>query len=419
MAFVSEVLRKTITDIDGTYIGILEDLIARDIPEMIHPRVEAIQINCKGNMRIVPVLSAMSIFAPAVPLKFHIDDLPEFELDEDKDIYLARDVLDMQIIDTDGGRVVRVNDLQIIRVQGAIYVTNVDVGLNGIIRRTPAKKLANSLLELFKIKMKENFIAWDNVELLIHDQFMRLKVPKESMADLHPADIAEILSDLNKLETSQFLDALDVEQVADALEQVETDFQVSLIESMDDERAADVLDEMDPDEAADLLQELPEERSQLLVSLMQKSEADDVKLLLEFDDDTAGGIMTTEFATVPENVTAAQAINILREKASDFETLHYIYVTDELNHLLGVFSLKELLFASPKEKVAQLMEPKVRHIRPDLDQDEVAKIITKYDLLAVPVVNQQDVIIGIVTADDALDKIIPTAWKKRLPKFYH
>lgn len=419
MAFVSEVLRKTITDIDGTYIGILEDLIARDVPELTHPRVEAIQINRKGTLKIVPVNAAMSLFAPAIPLKFHIEDIPEFELDDDKDIYLARDVLDMQIIDTDGGRVVRVNDLQLIRVQGAIFVTNVDVGLNGIIRRTPAKKLVNSLMELFRIKTKENFIAWDNVELLMHDQFMRLKVPKESLADLHPADIAEILSDLNKMETSQFLEALDIEQVADALEQIETDFQVSLIESMDDERAADVLDEMDPDEAADLLQELPEERSQLLVSLMQKSEADDVRMLLGFDDDTAGGIMTTEFATVPQTVNAAEAISLLRENARELETLHYIYVTDEANHLLGVFSLKDLLFASPEEKVADLMEPKVRHISPDLDQDEVAKIITKYDLLAVPVVNQDEVIIGIVTADDALDKIIPTAWKKRLPKFYH
>lgn len=419
MAFVSEVLRKTITDIDGTYIGILEDLIARESPDTIHPRVEAIQVNCKGKMKVVPVSSTMSLFAPAIPLKFHIDDIPDFEIDEDQDIYLARDVLDMQIIDTDGGRVVRVNDLQIIRVQGSIYVTNVDVGIPGIFRRTPFKKVINSLREIFKLKMKDNFIAWDNVELLLHDQFMRLKVPAESLADLHPADIAEIISDLNKLETSQFLDALDAEQVADALEQVETDFQVSLIGAMDDERAADVLDEMDPDEAADLLQELPEERSQLLVSLMQASEAEEVKLLLGFGDDTAGGIMTTEFATVPEHVNASEAISILRDTARDMETLHYIYVTDAQKRLLGVFSLKALVFAEPYAPIADLMERKVRTVEPDLDQDEVAKIITKYDLLAVPVAMDDDVIIGIVTADDALDKIIPTAWKKKLPKFYH
>jgi Mg2+ transporter MgtE len=268
------------------------------------------------------------------------------------------------------------------------------------------------------MRLGQSYISWDNVELLHHDQFMRLRVPAESLADLHPADLAEILSDLNKLESGQFLESMNVEQIADALEQVETEFQASLIEVMDDERAADVLEEMEPDEAADLLAELPAERSRRLVSLMEKEEADDVRHLLTFPEDSAGGIMTTDYAVVPPGVTAENAIKLLRETASDIDTLIYVYVTDTENHLLGVFSLTDLIFAEPQTLVSEFMDDRVKTVHTLDDQDEVAQIITKYDLLAVPVVDEQNVIHGIVTADDALDKIIPTAWKKRLPRFY-
>jgi magnesium transporter len=248
---------------------------------------------------------------------------------------------------------------------------------------------------------------------------MRLRVPSEKLADLHPADVAEIISDLNKLETGQFLDALEIDKIADTLEQVETEFQASLVEHMDDEKVADVLEEMEPDEAADLLAVLPEERSRRLVDLMEKDDADDVRMLLTYPEDSAGGIMTTEFACVPSNVSAEQAIALLRRVADEVETFVYVYVTDSTNHLEGVFSLTELIFAEPQTSVSDFMEDRVKVVHLLDDQDEVAQTITKYDLLAVPVVDEQNVILGIVTADDALDKIIPTAWKKRLPRFYH
>lgn len=419
MAFVSEVLGKTVTDIDGNLLGILEDLIARERRNVAHPVVEAIVIENKGKTIFVPSSSAMSLFAPAIPLKFRQEELPEYTLNDQKDIYLSRDILDKQIIDTDGARVVRVNDLQMMRFQNLLYVTNVDVGILGLLRRTPLKNISNTLIKVLRLKVKDSFIAWDNVELLAHDQFMRLKVPAESLAELHPADLAEILSDLNKLETSQFLDAMNVEQVADTLEQVETAFGVSLLENMDDERAADVLEEMDPDEAADILSELSEERSQLLVSLMEQEEADEVKLLMKFPEDSAGGIMTTDYAVVSPDLTAEQTIKELRETASEIDTLIYVYVVDPGEHLLGVFSLTDLIFAKPKAKVADFMDDKIKKVHPLDDQDTVAQIINKYDLLAVPVVDEDNVILGIVTADDALDKIIPTAWKKRIPRFYH
>ncbi len=417
MAFLSEILGRTITDLDGNYIGKLEDLVARELMEFPHPVVDGVVIKSHNKIVTVPFNVVMSLFSPAIPLKCRASELPLYELAED-DVLLSRDVLDKQIIDTDGARVVRVNDLELVRINGTLYVSNVDIGLMGILRRVGLAAPTYSLAATFKLRLPNNTISWDNVELLRHDQFMRLRVPADKIAELHPADVAEILGDLNRLETGELLNSLEVEQIADTLEQVETEFQVELVENMADEKVADVLEEMEPDEAADLLAELPEERSRRLVSMMEKDEAEEVRMLLAYPEDSAGGIMTTGYAYVSPDMTAAEAIQYLRKMADDVETFAYVYVLDAIDHLRGVFAITDLLFAESNSKVSDFMEDRVKTVHPLDEQDEVAQVITKYDLLAVPVVDEQNVMLGIVTADDALDKIIPTAWKKRLPRFY-
>ena len=417
MAFLSEILGHTITDLDGRYIGKLEDLVARELADATHPIVDAVVIKDKNKLTMVPYALVMALFAPSIPLKCHVDELPQYQPTEN-DIFLSRDVLDKQIIDTDGARVVRVNDLELVRVNGTVYVGNVDIGLMGIFRRLGIADVTRRITSTLKLPAPQTFISWDDVELLRHDPFMRLRVPVESISELHPADVAEIISDMNKLESGQLLEALNMEQLADTLMEVETEFQADLVENMSDEKVADILEEMEPDEAADLLAELPEERSRGLLALMQKEDSDDVRKLLSYPEDSAGGIMTTEYAYVPADVTAEEAIKLLRETATDAETLFYVYVTDTQDHLMGVFSLKNLIFADPKARVRDFMEDRVKTVSLLDEQDEVAQTMTKYDLLALPVVDDQNVMHGIVTADDALDKIIPTAWKKRLPRFY-
>ena len=417
MAFLSEILGHTITDLDGRYIGKLEDLVARELVDATHPIVDAVVIKDRNKIIIVPYALVMTLFTPSIPLKCHSDEIPHYEPTEN-DIYLSHDVLDKQIIDTNGARVVRVNDLELVRINDALYVGNVDIGLMGIFRRVGIADATQRLAEVFKRSVPQTFISWDDVELLRHDPFMRLRVPVESISELHPADVAEIISDMNKLESGQLLEALNMEQLADTLEEVETEFQADLVENMSNEKVADLLEEMEPDEAADLLAELPEERSRDLLALMNKEDSDEMQKLLSYDEDSAGGIMTTEYACVPPNVTAEDAIRILRETATDAETLYYVYVTDTSDHLLGVFSLSNLIFANPSARVEEFMEDRVKSVTLDDDQEEVAQVITKYDLIAIPVVDGNNVMHGIVTADDALDKIIPTAWKKRLPRFY-
>jgi CBS domain-containing protein len=358
------------------------------------------------------------LIAPAIPLSKRIQDVKPYEPGEN-DLYLARDVLDKQIIDTNGVRVVRVNDLEIVYVEGRFYVLNVDIGSLGLLRRLGLAKVIQNIARLFKRDLPPTVIGWHDVELLPGDRAMRLKVSGEALTELHPADLAEILSDLSRTESSKFLEALDVETLAETLEEVEPDFQASLVETMSNEKVADVLEEMAPDEAADLLAELPEDRSQELLSLMEKDDAEDVRRLLTYPVDTAGGIMNTEYVTIPPKLSAQQALTRLRETAHDAETIFYVYVTEKDNKLVGVFSLRELVMADPKTPIARLMHRRLIMVQLQDSQDEIAKVIAKYNLLAVPVVDDQGRLQGIVTADDALDKIIPTAWKKRLPRLYH
>lgn len=418
MAYLSELLGRKVTDIDGKVVGRLKDIIAVIRPNLIHPQIEALFVQREHTTVKIPFSLVAVLIAPAIVLKCRDEDIVPYE-SEEREIYLASDVLDQQIIDIEGARVVRVNDVELVRVNGNILVSNVDIGLPGILRRLGVGNIAFNILRKLKIPFTQRSVAWDYVELIGQEHGMRLRVPGKKIAELHPADIAEIIADLNRLESRHLLESLDVEHLADTLEEVEPEFQASLLEGMPDEKVADVLEEMEPDEAADLLAELPKERSADLLALMEKDEAEDVRKLLSYPEDSAGGIMTTEFASVPVSVTATEAIQILRQTEPEAETIFYVYVVDEQNHLLGVFSLSKLLFADPSTPVSQFMQTRVITVSPTASQEEVAQIVAKYDLLAIPVVDEQNILQGIVTADDALDKIIPTAWKKRLPRFYH
>ncbi len=413
MAYLSEIIGRPVTDLDGMAVGKLSDVIVRPWAEFPHPLIEAVAVVGKGGTRILPLMAVAALLSPVIPLKYRLDDAPLFDLKED-DVLLSRDVLDKQIIDTDGARVVRVNDVELVRVNGTIYVSNVDVSWVGIIRRMGLVGLAHFLTG----HLKKKGIAWDDVELMRRDQEMHLRVPAEKLHDLHPADLAEIVRDLNKLESGQLLDTLDVPHLADTLEEVEPAFQAELVEHMSDEKVADLLEEMEPDEAADLLGDLPKERKEDLLALMEKEDADDVRKLLTYPEDSAGGIMTTEYASIQPNLTASEAIKQLHGMADEVETMFYVYVVDSDQCLVGTFSLNNLIFAKPGQMVSDFMTKHLITVNLTDDQETVAQTVAKYDLLAVPVVDDQNHLHGIVTADDALDKIIPTAWKKRLPRFY-
>lgn len=419
MPYVSDLIGKTVADVDGERIGRVQDVIASTTGDVSHPRVVALAVKKANSTLLIPYEDVAVLIAPAIPLSRRGDDIKPY-LPDPNDLYLVRDVLDKQIIDTDGVRVVRVNDLELSRVNGHFYVANVDIGTLGLLRRLGLARLTQNIGgRLGRPPLPPGTISWDAVELLPGEPAVRLRVPGQKINELHPADLAEIISDLSRTEGSRLLESLDNEHLADTLEEVEPEFQASLVEAMPDERVADVLEEMAPDEAADLLAELPQDRSAEILKLMEREEAEDVRKLLTYPEDTAGGIMTTEFIAISSDLTAEQVIDHLRENANEAETIFYVYVWDVEECLLGVFSLRQLVLAKPTTPVADLMERRMVTVGVADSQEEVAQVIAKYNLLAVPVVDEAGKLHGIVTADDALDKIIPTAWKKRLPRLYH
>ena len=418
MPYISQLIHKIVVDSEGKKLGRLEDIYALQNKDLPHPVLVCLAVKSQREIRLIPCSEVMALFAARISLSHPSNKLEVYQPAGDE-IKLVKSILDQQIIDVNGIRVVRVNDLEITRVNSHFYISNVDIGSSGILRRLGMHKFADKISSTGRRKPSTLKISWDAVEMLVHDQSMRLKVPGDKISELHPADVAELLSDMNHNEGRKLLDSMDIEHLADALEEMEPDFQATLVQDMSNEKVADVLEEMSPDEAADLLAELPSERSEDLLELMQDQEVSEVRLLLSYPEDSAGGLMTTDVATIRPGLTASEAIESIRASEPDSESIFYIYVTDRENHLVGVFSLSDLVLAKPNTLIETFMHRKVVSASPDTKQDRLAQLIAKYNLLTIPVVDHQNHLLGMVTADDALDKIIPTAWKKKLPRFYY
>jgi sporulation protein YlmC with PRC-barrel domain len=267
MPFISHIIKKPVVDAEGESLGRVEEIYAIQREDRAHPVITALAVRSKTSRACYPISEVTVLFSPVIPLAHAADQLTAYELTGDE-LPLIQDILDKQILDTNGIRVVRVNDLQIARVNGDYVVSNVDISSLGLLRRSGLPRFAESLLTRLTVNKPENTISWTFVEPLRHDEFMRLKVPVEMLKDLHPADIAELISDMNHNESGELLNSLDIEHLADALEEVEPEFQASLVKHMSDEKIADVLEEMSPDEAADLLAEFPQERSEDLLEMM-------------------------------------------------------------------------------------------------------------------------------------------------------
>ena len=411
MAFVSELMGRAVVDADGLRVGHLKDLVAAG-GDPHHPSIVALEVRHRRRTVLVPFSEVAVLVAPAIPLRGSFDTVTPYE-PAPADLFLVRDVLDQQIIDVNDVRVVRVNDIELARIEGRFYVANVDIGGAGLARRLglpSARRRSNG---------SPGMISWDDVEPISKNRQLRLKVPGQKVTDLHPADLAEILSDLGRSDGSTLLESLPARTAAETLEAVEPDFQASLVKPMPDQKVADVLEEMSPDEAADLLAELPRHRSRELLRMMDKEDSADVRKLLAYPEDTAGGLMTTEFVTIGTASSAASALRTIRRTAHEAETIYSVYVTDRSGKLVGVISLKDLVLAEPRTKVSTLMQDRVVSVHVADSQEAVAQMVAKYNLLAVPVVDDEGRLQGIVTVDDALDKIIPTAWKKRMPRLYH
>jgi Mg/Co/Ni transporter MgtE/sporulation protein YlmC with PRC-barrel domain len=331
---------------------------------------------------------------------------------------LGRSLLNRKVVDTKRRKVIRVNDLEFQEAQGRLQLVAVEGGLRSLLRHLGSEALAGRVARLFGVRLQGETIPWEVVEPVeIGPAKIKRHTAYAKLAKLHPADIADIIEELNPSERAAVLGGLDRETAAEALTETEPEVQASMVQMMESEQAADILERMEPDEAANILSDLPEAKAQELLDTMEEEEAQEVVELLTHEEDTAGGLMTTGAFHLPPSLTAAEAIGRLRSaEGTEAETTSYLYVTDDLERLLGVLSLRELILADPGKRLDEIMERQVISVRPETGLREVAETFTKYNLMVLPVVDEGGELKGIITVDDVLNRILPMIWKQRAAK---
>ena len=411
MLYLSQAIGRPVLDANGDPLGKVDDLIVAVGDS--HPPVTGLVVVTDRRRIFLPWSQVARFDASGARLSGATIDITRFA-QRPNEILLRADLLDKQIVDIDGRRVVRVNDLRLDDVDGRLHLVAVDVGAAGLLRRLGIEGAFRIVARNLRLPTPERYIDWEDVDPVETSiASIRLRVPHAGLTELHPADLATIIDQLAPRDRAGVLAALDDEAVADAIEEMEPETQVEVLEGLSPERAADILEEMSPDDAADLVADLADSTREELLALMEKDEAEELGGLLAYPEDTAGGMMTTEFVAVPADLTAAATIDRLRELEPDAETIYYVYVVDAAGRLVGVLSLRDLIVAQPATPIGEVMidEPVVVGVL--ADHDHVAGIVARYNLLAVPVVDDAHRLVGIVTVDDAIDTILPASRRRR------
>ena len=414
MLYLSQILGRPILDAGGEKIASIRDVIVR-YGEEDYPSVVGLVARYRRRDFFMSRKRLKSLSETGARMNSEKINLKPFTR-RVNEVLLAKDVLDNQLIDVDGKRVVRVNDVQIIEVGDEWRVSGADISLQGFLRRLMPKGFYGSS------KIVE-VIDWADVGYLATDSpsaTVKLKSSKDKLSRLHPVEIAQLAEALSPVHRTEIVESLDDEIAADTLEEMSTENQARILEEMDEERAADILEEMSPDDAVDVLGEMDEEKAQELFDLMEDEEKADVAELMEFAHDTAGGLMTTEFIVFPKDLTVSQAIARLREMAETPNMIYYLYIVEEENSwkICGVISLRSLILADPTYPLSEVMRDQFQFAHPNDDAEKAAQMIAEYNLLALPVIDDLGEIAGIVTVDDAMEILLPKNLDRRLPRLF-
>ncbi|HHJ99076.1 MAG TPA: CBS domain-containing protein [Actinobacteria bacterium] len=405
MFYLTQMLGKPVVDAAGEVIGEISD-IAIATGE-VFPRVTSLAF--LGPDKTPFMLSWRKFVASLEDERVQLNAeraALRFSYLQPDEVLLARDLLNKQIVDTQGMKVVRVNDLKLSESRNQLRLLGAEVGTRGILRglHPAVERAAASVMRLLGRELSENLIAWNYMDLLDRDlSHVRLSITHKRLHELHPADVADVLEQLHPSQRARVFEHLDNVQAALTVAELEDEFQADLIGDLGDQRASDILEEMDPDDAADIIGDLPYDKAEALLRLMGVSEAQAIRSLLGYREKTAGGIMTPEVTTLTDDMTVQGVIDKLRTGAAEHESIYYIYVVDDDRRLEGVVSLRDLVMSEPDTLVTELIQREVITVNPDDDQELVAETMSKYDLLALPVIDETGILLGIVTIDDALD----------------
>jgi CBS domain-containing protein/sporulation protein YlmC with PRC-barrel domain len=402
---LSRILGAPVYDASGHVAGHVREvaLSPQDDPN----RVSEFIVKTRDGDRLLSSKHVYAVLGATVRASTPAEEWPPLVSSEGM-LLLERDLLDQQIIDVSGRKVVRVNDvdLQPEPVNGSVKlrIGRVDIGLRGAVRRLLKGLAPSSAIEALAGRIPEKVIPWSAVDLIETDpaRRVRLKLEYERLSKLHPADIADILEELAPAEREAVFGSLDEEVAAGALEEIDPRLQVELMRSIESEKAADIVEEMDPDAAADLLGDLPEETSEGILEEMEPEEREEVSELLEYHENTAAGRMTTEFLALPREATVGDAIEKLRQFEGEAESISTIYLVDQDEKLVGAVPLVSLVLAPAGTRLSTLTPEHVVSCAAGCNEKEVAELFDKYNLLTLPVVDEEQHLTGIITADDVI-----------------
>ena len=405
MFFLTSIVDRPVEGKTGEPIGRIEDVIVR-MGDDRYPPISGLVVR-DGRRRFFVSAHVLQKLNGSARLSSSTVDLQTFTR-RAGEVLLRRDVLDHQLIDITGRRIVRVNDVQLTEIEGGYRVVGVDISPQALLRRLGPRALAGRL-------RGRHIVDWTDVQYLASTAPVQLKVSYDRLAELHPVDLARIVDALSYRESAEIVAALDDETAAETLEEVSDERVADLLEGMDQERAADILEEMAPGAAADALEDLDEEVAEQLLARMEPEEAADVQALLEYDEDSAGRIMTTDFVRVLENTTVGEALTLIRslEEVPDPLLAVYVVAPDDPGILRGLVRLRTLILSDPATPVTEVMDEDLPTVKPEDPAESAAHILAEYNLLAVPVLDEERHLLGIVTVDDALAVLLPEIWQRR------
>jgi len=405
--FLSNMLGRRLSSPDGRRLGTLTDFAAT-LTER-YPEVEWVVITTRREGRMALPATAVTMGTLASGGSVIPDTgLGRFSLRPQQ--FLVREtLLDKQVVDVQGAKVVRVNDVQLLFHQDRLYIVHVDVGLPGLARRLGLERLVRVTATLIGKRPKEELVSWKYVQPLNETGAgpVRISLRQEQMRLLHSGELADIIEELDPEERLALVRSIDTAQVADAIEEIDESVQAALIRDLDSELAADILEEMEPAAAVDVVEMLPQETQQSIMAAMEEDEREQIELLSRAEEDTAASVMTVEYLSIPASSTASQALELVSAEAGNVEFFHYVYCLDEEGRLAGVVSLRELLVSEGGQPLAGLMRTRLTTVGPGDRLQDLSEAFLKFRFLALPVMDESGRLLGIVTFQHSFDELLP------------
>ncbi len=410
--YLSRIIGKRVYNAEGKKIGVVKDLMVdtltanpNDIPDK--PKVIGVKVKTKKGVKFFS-FEFFDVFRIEGRLTVKCNNLVELtEEVKNNGFSLAQLMLDKQIVDLNGRKLVRVNDIRLVDLPAGTFAIAVDIGIEGLLRRIDIEKPIKFILSLLGISIPAKFILWDDVQAIdFSSHSIKLSKVYSKLNTLHPSDLADIMEELGRPSRETLFNALDEEQAADVLEELETEAQIHLVESLPVGKVADVLEKMPADEVADILDELEDDKAESLLKEMEAESSQEVRELLEYEDDSVGSIMTTEILAYNPAKTVDDVIKEIRHRKPEAVELYNLFVTDANDELIGFFTLRDLIVSEPETTINQIMKEEPIYLYDDQGIDDIAEIISKYNLLAIPVIDKNNILQGMVVIDDVVEDLV-------------